>query len=662
MKTTPIRNIAAALILGLISGVVSGGAWAANGCSLEGAIAFFDSSAGSGALVGAGPGNSAGGRLGALRNMLVAAERALAAGDVQGAREQLRVAYERTDGIPRPPEFAAGAAAPELAARIMAVIQCLSGSRPPSAQVVNNTNTLLAKAFVGAVEFTENLDFCGSGCSTGFLDVAEGSNDVAALALNETVAVQIGALGPFEPNTHYAVNLVGAAGSYCAELWIRYQTSTTFNDDTTRVLVGSACAPPRNVMLQSASGTLRPAEGTWTQCYPAGTHGASTDRSESYVFAGMTLTVSTVDYPSTNGSCTEPGTAVPQSSGSGTLTAAGTKTMSGWSDGTILTQAPARLDMAGNLPDAPTASKLVFTGTFGGTPATANLALFVDDTGPLWLLYRDHGDPAVPCAPDAEGYESCLHALDFMIKPTNPGSVMVESATGTPRSLDGVWTRCMREETGPSTFVDRRETWTVSANTAVVTTVDYASSGGAATCAGALVGSAASTVTIAANGTKTIAGWSDGAALQLAPAAEGGGVLPAAPTVTQLRGIATGGSRSRMGVLLFADDTAATWKVYGETTTPATPCAPDARGYPSCLYTLGAHTKADAYDPNLVDTDGDGIVDALDPDDDNDGIRDLFFGMRFDNCPLIPNPLQEDADGDRWGDVCDNYPDDPTRY
>jgi hypothetical protein len=52
--------------------------------------------------------------------------------------------------------------------------------------------------------------------------------------------------------------------------------------------------------------------------------------------------------------------------------------------------------------------------------------------------------------------------------------------------------------------------------------------------------------------------------------------------------------------------------------------------------------------PAQEDTDGDGEGDACDTDDDNDGIPDTE-----DNCPLIPNPGQEDADNDGIGDVCD---------
>ena len=59
----------------------------------------------------------------------------------------------------------------------------------------------------------------------------------------------------------------------------------------------------------------------------------------------------------------------------------------------------------------------------------------------------------------------------------------------------------------------------------------------------------------------------------------------------------------------------------------------------------------------VSDCDKDGVADgeeqesrcALTPDCDGDAIPD-----GADNCPLNPNPLQEDEDGDHIGDVCDN--------
>ena len=71
------------------------------------------------------------------------------------------------------------------------------------------------------------------------------------------------------------------------------------------------------------------------------------------------------------------------------------------------------------------------------------------------------------------------------------------------------------------------------------------------------------------------------------------------------------------------------------------------------------------------DTDNDGIGDNADNDDDNDGViddEDAFpkdpsewedtdndgVGNNSDNCPMDSNPDQEDSDGDRIGDACDD--------
>jgi len=64
----------------------------------------------------------------------------------------------------------------------------------------------------------------------------------------------------------------------------------------------------------------------------------------------------------------------------------------------------------------------------------------------------------------------------------------------------------------------------------------------------------------------------------------------------------------------------------------------------------------DTYNPDQIDTDGDGIGDECDPanndgplgDPDNDGVYN-----KDDNCPEVYNPSQDDEDNDDIGNLCD---------
>ena len=58
-------------------------------------------------------------------------------------------------------------------------------------------------------------------------------------------------------------------------------------------------------------------------------------------------------------------------------------------------------------------------------------------------------------------------------------------------------------------------------------------------------------------------------------------------------------------------------------------------------------------DEGYPDSDGDGIANCVDDDDDGDTVPDAL-----DNCPTAANPGQENTDGDKLGDECDPDDDD----
>ena len=113
----------------------------------------------------------------------------------------------------------------------------------PISQVTNNSGTLLHKVKIGSVEFSENLDYCATGCSTGFAVVAGGDNQISLKKVMDAPWISMfELLGPFDDGLMYSVNIIkNSDGTFCAELWQRTDTSGPFNEDTTKVFIESHC-------------------------------------------------------------------------------------------------------------------------------------------------------------------------------------------------------------------------------------------------------------------------------------------------------------------------------------------------------------------------------------------------------------------------------------
>jgi len=129
---------------------------------------------------------------------------------------------------------------------------------------VNNSGGAIDHVFVGNVTFTENLSLCGGGCSTGFPTVAEGTNSIVVYQTATSSAVSLGSLGPFSVGKAYAVNIRNVGG-YCAELWQMIDTSTVFNSNTTRSLIGTTCGGSAGTGASQFDGIYT---GSWSLTCP----------------------------------------------------------------------------------------------------------------------------------------------------------------------------------------------------------------------------------------------------------------------------------------------------------------------------------------------------------------------------------------------------------
>ena len=151
-------------------------------------------------------------------------------------------------------------------------------------QVTNNSGTLLDLVKVGSVNFDENLDYCGDGCSTGFKKVKTGDHKVSLRETPTSSWKAVGTVGPFKKGKFYSVNVrkllgqIGPGKQYCTELWQRFDTDSEFNNDTTKTRIDSSCQltmvpvdpsstpgsdtspssddPPESMVTNSSGGTI----------------------------------------------------------------------------------------------------------------------------------------------------------------------------------------------------------------------------------------------------------------------------------------------------------------------------------------------------------------------------------------------------------------------
>lgn len=117
---------------------------------------------------------------------------------------------------------------------------------PPLAQVVNNSGAGIYKVTIGNIGFILT-GYGSNGGGPGFSEVPEGMNYVVIYLSEGSSPIFVGSLGSFlDNNMHtsaYAVNILHSGGIYSAELWQMPDTSTPFNQNTTKIFIASVSVP-----------------------------------------------------------------------------------------------------------------------------------------------------------------------------------------------------------------------------------------------------------------------------------------------------------------------------------------------------------------------------------------------------------------------------------
>ena len=109
-------------------------------------------------------------------------------------------------------------------------------SSPPRLQIMNCSSNIYRLKIGDVIYANPSYCICGSNCTAGFFDVAEGDSSLIIYRTSTSAGEMAGELGPFLNGNHYTLTIEVIDG-WCARLWQRGQMALKLLDDSTRMLI-----------------------------------------------------------------------------------------------------------------------------------------------------------------------------------------------------------------------------------------------------------------------------------------------------------------------------------------------------------------------------------------------------------------------------------------